>query len=968
MRFRILLYLLFLTSTAFGQYQAFFLSTLKGNPCAGLGGLVNAELIYEDQVDRGGGVCQSVIREGISYEGRFTPPTGWTISEWKIVRMTHSKTVAARGTGNTVTWTPDYKRIDSCNVYDLVAKFTNGETEDEWISPGEFWVFPVKPTSFTATWNSSQQIDFAWSDHKGDAYKITGNIGTRFGLWNLQSSDPASPVHIVAEGATITSSSFHTLEVGPWKNVILDGCTGSDYGLTLVKSSGGTQGQFFFNTNNTSSTNISSGVWVAGVHAYSSVINDKNTSVAAFRTNTAKNSTNHEGTYAMRDYILAETKVTNAGVEAHYHGQSNDNFESSRRYPRFEGMMFFNNIVVNSGNDGYQMQQQFFRDRNGNGYYDPDVDDPAYFFKNQVYNAGVHNTYEHYNAFQFTPAHVGSVAFMNYAETTHNTLFLNNGTHGMDFEYFSNVTYSTGRDASNGINFFISLTNGDSTKAYSLFKNNTAVVSSGDIFTLFHGATTTTYDKLYSKYNAFVNNTGDDWELGGSGWNTSTEIDFNNRTVTNIATLEFENAASKNYRPATDDSPLWGNYGTVTAKSRYAQYDFDGYKFRSGKPIAGAFSGVPLLISQTLSATGDMVLYATDPEEMIVSQGTSWPIPGLPTEVDVYLRCSKETISAYVTWEQGDYDDETPGTYTVSGTLDLPDWVTNPHNIIASLDITVEEEEILDITGVTNPSGISVAYGTAWPPSSLPATVTVTLEDESTASVSVSWAQGSYDGDVADTYTLTGTLTDLPSNITNSTSKTASISVTVEEEEPEAEFLFGLNLNGSSSPTGFVHTGSVSTLSAPSIGQGNTKDYGEVDSETGISLRGTNPSSSNKWTGGITNGATGGNTLFPSPVCETGWYVQGTDTGTLELYDVPAGSYTIDIIGSRGSIGGPRTTQYRVNGGSWQSLNAANNNSNYVTFTGVTPSTGVITIEIQNTAPSDSQFGYINGIRISQEP
>lgn len=664
--------------------------------------VTNPEILFVDDVDRGGGDCQSVIRDGTSYEGHFVPPTGYTVTEWAIIRTTKSKTVHVRGTGNTVTWTPDWKPLDSCNVYDLYVKVSNGSNEFDRRFTGEFWVWPIVPVSFTATWNSSQQIDFNWADHAGDAYKITGDISTRFGLWELQSSDPADPVHIVCDNATITAdNSFNVFEIGPWKNVILDGCTGDGYGLTLVKPATATQGQFFFNTNNTDAAQLSSGVWVAGVHAYSPTIRSGATSVASFRTNTVKNATINESNYAVTDYILAETKVTNAGVEGHYHGQSNDAIESGRRYPAFRGFMFFNNIVDGAGNDGFQMQQQMFADYNGNGYYDPKSDewdttpkdDPAMFFHNEGYNVGQHGTSDHYNLFQFTPAHVGSIAFGNYGETTHNTLYLNNGSHGQDFEFFSNVTYSTGRDASVGVNYFISLTNGDSTEAVAIFKNNTSVVSSGDMFTLFHGATTTDYNKLYVKSNAFVNDTGEDWELGGSGWDTGAEIDFNNITVTNISSLEFIDAANKNYRPASLDGPLWDDFGTVPSKTFYSGYDFDGYGYVDSAPIAGAFSGVPTIISG-----------------------------GLPSI-----------------------------TYTIT-----------------SVDVSTP---------------ITVDYGTAWPPVTLPTQVTANLSNGSTRNIDISWAQGLYDGDVSDTYTLTGTLVNLPSDVTNPDLYTGSIDVTVDEEE-----------------------------------------------------------------------------------------------------------------------------------------------------------------------------------------
>ncbi len=88
-----------------------------------------------------------------------------------------------------------------------------------------------------------------------------------------------------------------------------------------------------------------------------------------------------------------------------------------------------------------------------------------------------------------------------------------------------------------------------------------------------------------------------------------------------------------------------------------------------------------------------------------------------------------------------------------------------------------------DIDSVNNQSGVNVDTGTAWAAVELllPNTVIVTLDTAEQVSLEVTWAQGSYDPDVEDTYIIVGTLTLLP-GITNAGNVTAGIEVTVTNE------------------------------------------------------------------------------------------------------------------------------------------------------------------------------------------
>lgn len=87
-----------------------------------------------------------------------------------------------------------------------------------------------------------------------------------------------------------------------------------------------------------------------------------------------------------------------------------------------------------------------------------------------------------------------------------------------------------------------------------------------------------------------------------------------------------------------------------------------------------------------------------------------------------------------------------------------------------------------DITGVTFPTGITANEGTAFEDLTLPAVVTVELAESFNVKLPVTWAEGSYDPDVQDTYTLIGTF-ELPAwyIVKNPGALTAEIEVEVIE-------------------------------------------------------------------------------------------------------------------------------------------------------------------------------------------
>lgn len=262
-----------------------------------------------------------------------------------------------------------------------------------------------------------------------------------------------------------------------------------------------------------------------------------------------------------------------------------------------------------------------------------------------------------------------------------------------------------------------------------------------------------------------------------------------------------------------------------------------------------------------------------------------------------------------------------------------------------------------NISSVSSLSGISVPTGTAYGSLSLPSTVLVTYNDASTANLAITWSQGSYNSAVAADYTLTGTLT-LEPDTTNNSNLTASIVVTV-----FAPVSLKINFR-TGTASGWVETGTTS----PYPGSNTNVDFGTLGA--GIGLRSVNGGGSLWNSTGTTGGTTGANTgIYPDAVLTTFWFVVSANIGKLELYNVPAGTYTLDMLPSRGAITGPRHTQFRVNGGSWStSINADDNTSQVATFTGIQPVSGVITIEVQgtDTPTPDSRNGYINGLRLDR--
>lgn len=142
---------------------------------------------------------------------------------------------------------------------------------------------------------------------------------------------------------------------------------------------------------------------------------------------------------------------------------------------------------------------------------------------------------------------------------------------------------------------------------------------------------------------------------------------------------------------------------------------------------------------------------------------------------------------------------------------------------------------------------------------------------------------------------------------------------------------------------------------------------------TGIGIRAINGANvANKWGkfGGTSYGNTGQSTgansgVYPDNVLVHLWFVnRAAGDVKLELYNVPAGTYTVTLMGSRDSaVGGSRIVEYRVNGGTGQTLECIGNTATVKTFTGISPASGVIDVRLLR---NNNDFTYINSLILTQ--
>jgi len=164
-----------------------------------------------------------------------------------------------------------------------------------------------------------------------------------------------------------------------------------------------------------------------------------------------------------------------------------------------------------------------------------------------------------------------------------------------------------------------------------------------------------------------------------------------------------------------------------------------------------------------------------------VEYGTAYDKLNLPTTVKVTL-VSDESKELSVTWSSEGYNPSKEGEYTLTGTLTLPEGISNPQNLNAKVSIKVLPEVVVPvdvaIKSVEELAAKTVEYGTAYDKLSLPTTVKVTLVSDETKELSVTWSSEGYNPNKEGEYALTGTLA-LTEGITNPQNLTAKVLIKV---------------------------------------------------------------------------------------------------------------------------------------------------------------------------------------------
>ena len=158
-----------------------------------------------------------------------------------------------------------------------------------------------------------------------------------------------------------------------------------------------------------------------------------------------------------------------------------------------------------------------------------------------------------------------------------------------------------------------------------------------------------------------------------------------------------------------------------------------------------------------------------------------------------------------------------------------------------------------------------------------------------------------------------------------------------------------------------------------------------VDAATGFGFKSLSSSNwgsyggANAFDGAGATADDGGGFAFPAGVVANYWYnydnVFSVGVYQTQLYNLdPTKTYTITILGSRGSVNGasaPRVADYNLRGNTViakQVLDVWLNTSKTVTFSNVQPSaSGTIDIAINKKADNTGgSFGYLNGITVTQ--
>lgn len=405
------------------------------------------------------------------------------------------------------------------------------------------------------------------------------------------------------------------------------------------------------------------------------------------------------------------------------------------------------------------------------------------------------------------------------------------------------------------------------------------------------------------------------------------------------AEVTFEDD-SKGYVPVTWTAPE-GYTGDVDADTKYT---FTG-AFTLGDKYANT-AGVAITVEATVSGkiADDTKITSVAETKLEVAYNTASDdiMARLPKVIEVTLEDGKKAALA-VTWTApSGFSPDVPGDYEFTGALTLVDHVLNPDSVAVKANVTVKASEaaVKKIKSVAKVEDVTVDYGTKLDAAvaKLPAKVTVTLEDNSTKEMALTWASTttpSYSAKKPGTYVITGTITktddvdlngkgSISANIivdkageaesiaiyrngspinslTIAVGTTVQLSVKVTPDDPDANVTWG------TSSAYIASLGSTSSSSTTVYGRmaGNATITATVGSKT-VSIPVYVVSNS---TGGNSSG-TGGSSIIGNPNGNTGDKDEPLNIVFTDLADYPWAAGMISKLAQAGVISGRTSTTF----------------------------------------------------------
>ena len=405
------------------------------------------------------------------------------------------------------------------------------------------------------------------------------------------------------------------------------------------------------------------------------------------------------------------------------------------------------------------------------------------------------------------------------------------------------------------------------------------------------------------------------------------------------AEVTFEDD-SKGDVPVTWTAPE-GYTGDVDADTKYT---FTG-AFTLGDKYANT-AGVAITVEATVSGkiADDTKITSVAETKLEVAYNTASDdiMARLPKVIEVTLEDGKKAALA-VTWTApSGFSPDVPGDYEFTGALTLVDHVLNPDSVAVKANVTVKASEaaVKKIKSVAKVEDVTVDYGTKLDAAvaKLPAKVTVTLEDNSTKEMALTWASTttpSYSAKKPGTYVITGTITktddvdlngkgSISANIivdkageaesiaiyrngspinslTIAVGTTVQLSVKVTPDDPDANVTWG------TSSAYIASLGSTSSSSTNVYGRmaGNATITATVGSKT-VSIPVYVVSNS---TGGNSSG-TGGSSIIGNPNGNTGDKDEPLNIVFTDLADYPWAAGMISKLAQAGVISGRTSTTF----------------------------------------------------------